>query len=822
MTPTGKWITPIGKHVEVGSYPINMVTSPDGKFVVVTTIAYREFLAVLDAKTGAVVSTLSFNGPGKKGSKEGLYYGLAFRPGTQDVYFSRGAQDIISKATLSADGKLSPAEDVIQYPKEAGKLLPFHPAGIGFNADGSKLIVANNQTSHQEDYQGSVSIWDVATKTEEARIPTSGFPFGVSVVTKGPQANRIAYVASERDGVLDVIDLANKRLIRKIAVGASPAGMVFNSTQSKLFVSNNGSDTVSVVDITHDQVLDTIMLRPTDLRGLPGAGPTGIQISADDKTLYVTLGDMNAVAAVDVAKATMIGMIPTGWLPTFALPTGDNLLVASAKGTKGQNPNANPVLDRGTYIENIIDGTVSLVKTPSAGDWRKWSATVVKNNRITKGIDSALHPELKNPGVKHVIYIIKENRTYDNVLGDLPKGNGDPKLCLFPRKVTPNLHALAERFVQLDNFHVCAEVSQDGWVWSTAGMINAYGSRNTPYNYSGRGRNYDTEGSNNGVPTDLIDIPDVTRPASGYIWEHCFKNNVSYRNYGFFSQSIDPVDKRNDVLRSAVDNTPTKKLLMGVTDPNFRKYDLTYADSTGYDEYGFDLPRRRKTYGEFKSRSRFEEWKREFDGFVANGNLPAFQMLRLGNNHTSGTASGQPTPQSMVADNDYAVGQLVEAVSKSPYWKDTVICVLEDDAQAGIDHVDAHRSIAFVISPFIKKATLDSRFYNTDSMLRTMEILLGLPPMSQYDAVASPIAVFSDSLVNPEPFTAIKPDRDILCQYNKPSAYRSKDSARISFYSEESEIDEELNEILWKSIKGVNQPMPKLRNGLRFGKAKKD
>jgi hypothetical protein len=281
-------------------------------------------------------------------------------------------------------------------------------------------------------------------------------------------------------------------------------------------------------------------------------------------------------------------------------------------------------------------------------------------------------------------------------------------------------------------------------------------------------------------------------------------------------------DKRLSANPNAKDSFPLVKSLIGHTNTNFRHYDLNFADSPAYDEFGVDIKSRLKTYGEFKTTNRFSEWKREFDGFVKDGNMPQFQSIRFGNDHTNGTKAGIPTPSSMVADNDYAVGLLVEAVSNSPFWKDTLICILEDDAQAGIDHVDAHRSTAYVISPYIQKGTVDSTFYNTDSMLRTIQLVLGMPPMSQYDAVATPFQFISKNASNIEPFKAIKPSKDIIMALNSKTAYRSKDSNNIPRFAEESEIDEELNDILWKSIKGIKTPTPQPKYGVQSGRKKRD
>jgi len=812
--PTGKAITPIGSHVEVGSYPASMIPLADGRHAVVSCMGFRQFLTVIRIGDGKVVGQVSIGGRGK----EGLYYGLAQNPGTGRVYASRGAQDMISSYKVSRTGSLAPEGENLKNPAPADSPLPLHPAGIAFSSDGGLLVTANNQTGHTTDYKGSVSVLNTKTGKEQARIPVAGFPYSLSLLTKGPMKDRLALVGSERDGLVQALDIEAGKVIKSFRTGEAPAGMVLNSDQSRLYVANAHSDSISVVDTAKLKVIQTILLRPVELPGLPGATPQGLALSPDGSTLYAALSDMNAVAVVDLAKGALKGMVPTGWLPTSVVASRHELLIACAKGTQPRNPNGKDVGDKGTYGPNIIEGTVTRIPLDLVNkNLISYTKQVILNNRLRSGLNERTHKDFFDPGIEHVIYVIKENRTYDNVLGDLPKGNGDPSLCLFPRSVTPNQHALAERFVLLDNFYVCAEVSQDGWVWSTAGMVNAYASRNTNYNYSGRGRNYDTEGSNNGIPVDLIDLPDVTRPPGGYIWELCAKNKVSFRNYGFFTQFADALDKRNSALKDQVENMPSKKLLQGMTNINYRRYDLSYSDSEAYLKHGLTWPKQTLTYGANKSPSRFTEWKRDFDEFCKAGRMPALQMVRMGQNHTSGTAVGQPTPQSMVADNDYAVGQLVEAVSKSQFWEKTLICILEDDAQAGIDHVDSHRSTAFLISPWIERGTHDSRFYNTSSMLRTIELALGLPPMNQYDAVASPIAVLTKRMANSEPYQAILPAKEILAGVNSRSAYRSGDSAKISQWIEESEVDEELNDILWKSIKGRHVPTPPIKRGtLRF------
>lgn len=822
MLPVGKLISPLGSHSEVGSYPINSVSTLDRKFAVISTMGFRQFLSVIEISTGKVKSQLSFGSKQKNPEKDGLYFGLAVHPKMGHVFASRGAQDRVSEYSISPDGQIeevgTPILEKEKDPSRQG--LPLHFCGLSFNSNGSRLAVVNNQTSLLTQNKGSVTVYE--NNARLFNVPTSGFPYDIKYKSIGKEADRKVYVSCERNGLVEVIDVESRSVSKQIRTGAGTANLLFSSDQTRLYAANTASDTISVINTETDKVVDTLSVRPPELRGLPGATPLGMSLADGDKTLYVALGDMQCVAKIDLVKKRVVGYVPTGWLPTSIVSQGSDLLITSAKGIQAMNPNGKPVGDKGTYIQDIIAGTVTHIKTPTAAELEKMTVKVIANNRISKGLDRSRVANFKNPGVKYVIYVIKENRTYDNVLGDLKQGNGDPSLTLFPREVTPNQHALAERFVLLDNFYVCAEVSQDGWQWSLSGMASAYGSRNTPYNYSGRGRSYDTEGSNNGDPVGLLGLKNVAEPASTYIWDHLNKHKVSYRNYGMFATVLDAEDKRNSSLEDAKDSYPLIKSLIGKTNTNFRHYDLRYADSPIYDEYNFELKNRLKTYGDYKSTNRFSEWKREFDQFVKEGKMPRFQTIRFGNDHTSGTQNNQPTAKSMVADNDYAVGKLVEAVSNSPFWKETAICILEDDAQNGIDHVDAHRSTAYVISPYIQKGTVDSTFYNTDSMLRSMQLLLGVPPMSQYDAVATPFQFFGASAANLEPYVAIKPSRDIVCNVNTRSAYRSKASERIPRFAEDSELDEQLNDILWKSIKGANSPTPKPRYGLISKHRKKD
>ena len=521
----------------------------------------------------------------------------------------------------------------------------------------------------------------------------------------------------------------------------------------------------------------------------------------------------------------------------------------------------------------LLDGNVISIPVPGGEELRAATQRVLELDRLTPRHMPADNP-LRAIGlgagkITHVIYIVKENRTYDQVLGDLPQGNGDPSRCLFGRQVTPNLHALAERFVLLDNFYDCGEVSGDGWTWSTQAQANEYVSRNVPYSYSDRGRSYDYEGQVEQFPAagfPALDpdgkplsqdphysngaqaVPDVGEAAGGHLWDMARKCGLSYRNYGFFL-SDGVYDKKNSVL--IPDNYPNSTGLQppghdlaGVTDIDFRRFDLNYPDSEGpkilaEQQHDQAFLRPMRGYGKYDAPSRFSEWKREFDQMLAKSPggsaVPAFMTVRFCVDHTMGTNPDHHSPRSMVADNDFSVGQLVEAVSHSPIWKSTAIFVIEDDAQDGPDHVDAHRSPCYVISPWIKAHSIDHSFQNTVSLIRTMELILGLPPMCQYDATADPIMDWDTGPSNDASYEAILPDAKILREVNGARSPRSPispeqqgmmdESSRMDFAHADAAPAARLNQIIWKSVKGYDSVMPPTPHGpppLRSGVAPRD
>ncbi|MDX2064229.1 MAG: alkaline phosphatase family protein [Fimbriimonadaceae bacterium] len=809
--PTGRTIlapdpdTRSAVFTDVGSLPVNMRLSPDGKYVAVTNAGFRQQISVLDSRSGKLVSKVEFN-EGRRGNKDALYWGLNFVQspgGPTHLWVSNGVQDKLTRFTLTADGQLTDRIEREDKAPNDTTGLPYHFAGVAATAEG--VYHVTNQSHHMNDFTGKLVVWTGESAEPAKRIDVGGFPLDVCALPDG----RVS-VSSEMDGGVYFIQPASGEK-KFIATGENPTHQLVSANKKQLFVANSNSDTISVIDLASGRVVRSILIRPGAMRGLPGFTPLGIAQDAKTGMLFVAVADLSAVAVVNPAKGDVLGYLPVGWYPSAVAvsPTGQ-LFVANGKGVDAMHPNGKPVGALGTYGPNIIEGNVQRIDLADAmAKLKEHTQTVLQLANASDKYVKATESAFVRPPIEHVIYVVKENRTYDQVLSDLPKGNNDKSLLLFGRDVTPNQHALAERFTQFDNFYVCAEVSADGWNWSTSGMANEYVMRNSFTNYSGRGRNYDFEGQVNGTPLDREGKHSPAKNPGGYLWDAAAKQGVSYHNYGFFV-TTSVRRKFGEKEMNIKDNEAAVAKLVGHTSADFRKYDMSFADSEAWVKHGLPkAPAQLASYGAKNDPSRMTTFIREYEAFVKSGKMPKLMTVRLGRDHTSGTTPGQPSPRACVADNDYAVGQLVELVSKSPYWKKTAIFVLEDDAQAGFDHVDSHRSIAFVVSAYNRRGLLESRFHNTDSMLRTLSHLVGVKPWNQYIATAPLMNVFDKSPVNSEPYEAILPSKEIVGEVNTRTAYRANDSARlISLYQEESLPDIELNDILWGAIKGANAPRP--------------
>jgi YVTN family beta-propeller protein len=852
---TGKKITPAGFNGEIASLPMNIILSPDGKFAITSDMGFHQELSSIDTGTGQTVGEVQFENT-SDAPHNGLYYGVAFAPGggpDYTLYAAQGENQSIAVLSLSSTGDLNVVSSIAT---RAGDF----PSGLATDRNGY-LYVANNDPDTFI-VPGSVAIYN-PNGNEVGRYNftasyggTPNFPLAIATLQDGSKT----YVASQRDGavyVLNTTDPTNPTLETTIPTGAHPTGLLFNQAQSLLYVANAHSDSISVVATSSDSVLSTLQFQFGTLNGFPGATPIAVALSPDQNTLYAAMADLNAIAVIGVngSGLTVRGYIPVGWYPTGVVvsPDGQRLLATNAKGVQTRIPSTGYVQwqfnDNPWYDLNTIIGTISLISVPSHSELGVFTNQVLQNNGIvtaSAGVGPNDHRldgiGLKAGKITHVIYIVKENRTYDQVLGDIPQGNGDPSLVLFGQNVTPSQHALAQRFVLLDNFFDAGEASGDGWPWSTGSMANEYVIKNLPYNYSGRGRNYDFEGQDNGYPAGgfppndpyghqnsqqfpngLPAIPDVAEAPGHHIWDAVRAAGLSYRNYGFF-YTFGVTGVIPDNYPAAAGLLPAGHDLGGVSDFDYRRYDNQYPDSEGPPSYGCLY--NTAAYGHYNMPSRFSEWNREFQEMLAqdpSGNsVPAFMTVRFNHDHTEGYRSGNFTPQAEVSDNDYSVGQLVDTISKSVIWQHTAIFVIEDDAQDGPDHVDAHRSTAYVISPYIKQGYVDHTFYNTDSILKTIELLLGVKPLTQYDAIATPILAFDTQPSNGATFNAIKASQDVMCQKvsrlvlakGNPMRKWAIESAKMNFDVPDSAPSAKLNEVLWKSVKGPNSKMPKIQHGV--------
>jgi YVTN family beta-propeller protein len=537
--------------------------------------------------------------------------------------------------------------------------------------------------------------------------------------------------------------------------------------------------------------------------------PNGLGVAPDGKTLYVAVAGENAVAVVDLDRRRVEGFIPTAWYPTAVsvTPDGERLAIVNTNAS-GAGPNPCNSLSPRTdcpdrsrdrqYPPAMIKGSVQLLDVPSDGRLARYTAEVRRNNQA-RARGRQKPPELG--AIRHVIYVIKENRTYDQVFGDLGKGNGDPSLTLFKDDSAPNHRELARRFVLFDNFYVDAEVSADGHPWSTQAVATDYVQMTWPIDYSYYPRylmrNYDEEyvtPAEQFASEPLAADPTVPRSAAaataGYLWDDAYDHGVSFRDYGEGTPWADPTNCGSTTISS--DLTRLSPRFGQHVDPRYTGWNMRCSDHN----------------------VREPEWQREFQQFVQNGNLPALSIVYLPNDHTRGTFPQRATPASYVADNDLALGRLVEAVSASPYWPETAIFVLEDDAQNGPDHVDAHRTEALVISPYTQTGAVDSTFYSTSSMLRTLELIVGLPPMTQFDAAATPMLNSFTDTPNLQPYTAIIPDQP-LDELNVASAPMAAESLGMDFSAEDRAPDEVLNAAIWKSVRGEASEMPAPRTAFR-------
>lgn len=792
ITPNNWQLTPAGEKLRVGLVPLGMVLSPDASNLLISNNGYGQHsLMVIDRENLSVRQTIPYDSP------EALFIGVVYSKDGKRIYASGGHTNLVREYEITSSGIMEKGQIQVDPPRKGGFIT-----GMALSADESRLFVANHQG-------GDVAVIDIAAGKVTHRIPmgastdpyhASMFPYAILPSADGSKL----YVSNWKEGNIGVVNARNPdaaTVTKHVAVGQHPNAMIFSPAGDRLFVANANSDSVSVLDTATDSVLYEIDVRP--YKNAPfGSAPNALAISPDGAMLYVLNAGENAVVVVALDDAgkkerdrkrtgkkddrkpyAVRGRIPTGWYPTALTisPKGDKLYVTNSKDV-GLGQNAYPE----TYVGDQMIGSLSVIDVPDEGTLKRYTRQVFDNNMVArgkavvaageKGADRSNASILKQLPIKHVVYIIKENRTYDQVFGDFPEGNGDAGLLMFDDNSAPNHRRLARDFVLLDNTYCDAEISKDGHEWSTGANVTDYTMKVWPSDYSGRGTLI------NRALTAITNVP------GGYLWDAAKQTGISYRAYGEYvingkkypDGSYEPATTRMPALQDHFS-------------PMYRTYDLKHMDA-----------------------KRAEVWLKEFEAFKQNGDFPNLSIISLPNDHLAGTKPGYPTPNAMMADNDLALGRIVDAISHSRFWPNTVIMVIEDDTQDGFDHVDSHRTPALVISPYAKRKVVDSTHYSTVSMLRTTEVLLGLKPMSQFDAAA--IAMDNSFTAKPDftPYEHVVPRQDLYEMNPSLSALTgerrklAERSMKLDFAEADVADMAVYNEILWKAIKGLDKPLPRL------------
>jgi DNA-binding beta-propeller fold protein YncE len=914
---------------------VTTVMSPDQKTLLVLTSgynrvfrtdgvpdAYGTFFNWPDSNEYVFIYDVSTRTPFKKQVVQisNTYNGIVFDPSGWAFYVAGGVDDKIHIITRSATGTWGEQSGnflalghtrggnglIGQVDTPQGSInlqvgVKPSAAGVAISNDGRTLVVANYYNDSITVFSGGYGNWwkvkelDLRPgKSDPSKAGTPGGEYPFWVVVKGNGASATAYVSSIRDREIVEVNLGGDPVVTaRIPVKGQPNKMTLNAAQSLLYVVEDQSDTIDVIDTTSNVILETIpviapaLIIPSSLVQYTGANPNSVTLSADEKQLYVTNGNLNCIAVVALGGANsgdkVVGLIPTAWYPNSVSiknfredgiddGTSVYMYVVNGKSPTGPNPgfrySYGPPTHTNGYAANqynpqLVKAGFQIFLRPSAEQLTTLTAQAAVNNHFSgteSTADAAVMAAVRE-GVKHVIFIVKENRTYDQILGDLEIGNGDPDLAEFGAALTPNLHNLARNFVTLDNFYDTSEVSFDGWAWTTSARAPDVVERQYPVAYAGRGLSYDTEGYNRNVnvaiptlggrqaanvltPDDPDLLPgqtDVAAPDgpnnevnTGYLWDSALRNKLTVRNYGFFVDmtrySFPPASpysiplERNPALTSppTIVAFPASASLTPYTDPFFRGFDNAFPDYYRYKEWEREFD---ANYANDLNKEGGREFDARDDGGVRRpfrqATLPSLSLVRFMHDHTGsyGTAiDGVNTPELQQADNDYAVGLLVEKISKSRYANDTLIFVIEDDSQDGGDHVDSHRSVAFVAGTYVKQGALVSTQYNTINFLRTIEEVLGLQPMNLNDALARPMADIFNTTPSPWSFTAtpaaiLYPPNTQLPLPPKAAglvvprlAHNAKYWARVTkgmdFTSEDRFDFAHYNRILWKGLMG--------------------
>lgn len=771
---SGWRVQPAGRQVPLDTLPMSSVLSADGRFLIVLNGGYKPpSLSVLETASGRELSRVPV---------EDGWLGLTLSPNGKVLWVGGGSKAAIYEFSFSTEGVLAPTR-TFELVRAADRTHADFIGDLAVTPDGRLLYAADLF------HDGIVVVNPQSGRVIE-RFKTGRRPYRILFHPDG----KSFFVTSWADGTLNQYQTDNGNPLASIRLGAHPTDMVWRDRKAvaeqaeganwkaRIFVSAANTNSVYAVGVTESndlRVIETINVAMTPRHPL-GMTPTALALSPDQNRLYVACSDANTVAAVDIgeARSQVAGFIPVGWYPTAVRALSDGrLVVLNGKGSRSYaNPNGpNPTVRPSPvhlggpaveYVGRIQTGSASFIDSFTADQLNEYTKQSLANSPYRDELMDTVSFNL--PPIEHVLYIVKENRTYDQVLGDIGKGQSDASLELFPERVTPNHHKLAREFVLLDNFYVNGDVSADGHNWSTAAIASDYVQKMWPNSYAQRRKHYDYEG---GEPAAL--------PPAGYIWNNALQAGVTMRNYGYFATNNTHPGQDGELIEAVRDPA-----LKPVTNMNYRAFDLDYSDVKRAQVFLSDLAK-----------------------FESSNQMPQFMIMRLGNDHTFGTAAGKLTPHSLAADNDYALGLIAAGLSRSKFWKSTAIFVLEDDAQNGADHIDSHRSPAFVISPYSHAGAVDSTMYNTTSVLRTIELMLHLRPMTHFDAGARPMTNAFQKEPVLTPYTAEKP-RISLEDRNPAVSSTAARSEKLDFSDADLNDDDELNDILWRAIRRSDPPPP--------------
>jgi YVTN family beta-propeller protein len=731
--PTGGRLDAAGEAVELGSMPLNVVPAPGGNQAVVVLSGWREQgIQIVDLKTRKVIQTLQ---------QDGAFYGAAFSPDGKSLYVSGGNTDAVFVYSWNHGSAVLAKRIELGATKTAEGTGTRYPAGLAASANGKYVYVAENVGD-------SLAVLDPETGQVVHRFPTDHYPYGVALGGDG-QVFVSAWGAST---VAEWRVLADGKLayIGRIEVGRHPSALVV--TGPRLYVALAGSDRVAVVNVRTRKVTGYLQ---DAAPGAPSEGstPNALAVSGDGRRLYVAEADNNAVAVFDLATGKLAGRVPADWYPTSVAETGGQLLILSGKG-HGTHANPDgpvpltdwPLGKPRAYTLGQLNGSLRFQPIPTQAQLAALTQRVAAANNWKT--DSS---ERRYPPFKHVIYIIKENRTYDQVLGDLKEGDGDPSLVYFPDvSVTPNHHALARRFGLFDRFFVNAECSSQGHIWSTAAYVTDYGEKIIPSAYAGKRGDVDGE--------------DAGEPERGFLWKLAAHSGVTFRDYG-------------EMVKGNPGWPVTQSDLGADVSPDYVPFDLVTPDQ-----------------------KRAEVWIAEFERFVRDGTLPQFELMWLPMDHLTAARPGKCTPFACMADNDLALGRIVQALSHSPYWKDTVIFVVEDDSQAGPDHVDSHRAPFYAISAYSRPGTVH-RFVNTTDVIAAIEDILGMGRLSKFDYFSRSLADIFAATPDLTPFDPITPTQDLNAK-NPQNTSAARMSEGLDLSGVDRADDQLYNRILWMMLKG--------------------